>query len=231
MKHILKIFVCSLLFLAIVPYGCKKSERDAQKSKRSSALLERKIKSMSVLEYSFAFGRAISTGKVIKAFQFDKQGSTEPKPKLAETSQYISTSTRASAVVFDSIAKAKNLLRVKFTGNKNISKQIWYGEHSEYVTQSSGETVFHKKDSTRWVLRYDKLGNKTEEIEYLPSGKIRTKLLYKYDAKGTLIQEQHYTIAGALITDYDKYGNESAETWYDLLDEPRTKWVYFYEYY
>jgi hypothetical protein len=214
-----------------IPFGCKKTEQNGQKGKGSTAVEERKIRSMSVLEYSFAFGRAISTGRVIKTFHFDKQGVAEPKLKIAETSQYISTSSKASAVVFDSIAKAKSLLRMKFTGNRNISKQIWYGEHAEYVTQSSGETSFQKKDSTRWVVRYDKFGNKTEEIEYLHSGKIRTKLLYKYNANGILVQEQQYTIAGAHITDYDKYGNETIETWYDLLDEPRTKWIYFYEYY
>jgi len=204
------------------------------KSIASRNYLPPKIKSMNIEEYAFVFGKAVKTGRVVKNIKYDENGNMLPKDEIPDSKQYISTQTHSDAVIVNAVTKSAELWTMKFSGNQNIVKSHWYGESAQYVSKGNNEAEVSdakNKDSAVWKIKFDPNGRKIEEIEYLPSGKIRTKLLHKFDVNGTKVEDQEYSVYGAHITKYNNLGNEVVETWYDLLDEPKLQWMYSYEYF
>jgi len=189
---------------------------------------------MRVLEQTYVFGRPVGSGKVIKSVHFDRKGNTLPPQKLPESRQFISTKEKVQAVVYKAGNKIASLWNIKFKGNRQHSEQRWVGERSEVVTRSAGETEFGNSSETggtTWVHKFDKRGRKIEEIEYTNTGKIRTRIKHTFDNKGVQVKLEENTVSGTHLVLFDKFGNEKEETWLDLLDEPKRKWLYYYDYY
>ncbi len=238
MKFVRVLFILLILFVGCESLENVKEQLGFKKQKKivQKTINPHPIKSMIVVEYVFAFGKAFQQQKPIRDFKFDAIGKKITKTQLPSPNQYISTEAISTLIVYDTIKKNTGIKwTVKHYGNYNISQETWDGNKKEYLSNGHeiqlGNDKTKNKTTTYWKNNYDKYGNIIEEIEYFSSKKIKTKRTHKYDENGTKTLSQEYTVNGAHIIEYDKYGNELVETWYDLLNEPKKQWKYIYEYY
>lgn len=75
-----------------------------------------------------------------------------------------------------------------------------------------------KKQKIDHISRYDKNGNKTEEIEYNKTGDQKSRSTYKYNENGKVVEEQVYNefnkLEKTVKTEYNEYGKKASEKTY-----------------
>ncbi|MBS4028733.1 MAG: hypothetical protein KGZ58_08850 [Ignavibacteriales bacterium] len=223
---------CSYIFLAFFLVQCNnKKQVTATKVVQP---VERKIKSMSIYERQYFFGKASQKQRELKTVHFDYKGNIIPKQTLPESQQYVSSAYKTEIVAIDSSTKEKRLLRLKNFGNRSISTVPWPGESPIVMGMGNKETEYYSSEdssATRWQVRYDSAGNKLYEFEYTPDGSVRTKVFYRYNERGNVIDQHVFNQNGSHRMMFDDFGNEVRELWYNLVNEPQRELIYVYNYF
>ncbi|MCQ2192717.1 MAG: hypothetical protein MJZ23_07675 [Paludibacteraceae bacterium] len=98
-------------------------------------------------------------------------------------------------------------------------------EVKEWVVNSGKKSLDH-------VSKYDKDGNKIEEIEYDKAGDKKSRTTYKYNANGKCVEEQHFDkfnkLEKTVKIEYNTAGKKSSSKTY--LPNGKLKNEHVYEY-
>jgi YD repeat-containing protein len=225
--------IIKVLFISLFLFSCHSNYKEKQtqlsfQNKQQLKIKTNRIKSISIFEYGYKFGKLNEKGGLFSIINYDTNGCE------IERDEYIGKNGIPGVKYFHSYDS---------TGRRISTIDEIYSNNNEPYTKT--------------IYRYDSLGNISESVDYYMNGNVAWKYSYHYNGKGLLTEitednkleyEFKYDSTDQLIESTDHtsfYYNKYLTIWhykykdnkviealrYDENNEPYTLRKYEYKYY
>lgn len=182
----------------------------------------------SISGYTFVYqnGTPVKNGVKTSLETFDKRGNLIEDivfSEKGETSSEFTNSYNDDGILLKSIGMVNHKPRYNFW-------TYHYNDSTGTLTKSHAKSNLYKE---KWVYKFDKEGNKTEEEYYDADGYLLSRKAFKYDEKNRLLEKIEFDAYDNLFEKvvylYDAKGNNTTQNIYNADSEILKQYTLIYD--